>query len=491
MKELFRDLEFKVYTPALEKTITKDGRRLIKGYASTSDLDRQQEIISRPALEGAKNDLLENATVFIEHQHSAMSACGKTIECVLDDKGLLITVELSKAKFVDDIWTLIEEGILNSFSIGGVVLDGHDERDDDGKAYHVIDKICIMEVSIVGLPAQQNAKFSVCKSFHSAIAEQLKLKEGSINMAEQNKQEVVKVEQPKEVDTSEKVSEETKKEEAKEDVVEEKKEVKEVVEEPVKIDVDVSLVDEAEKVEDAVTVESKDVVEKPKEEEAKVEDSEESKEEVAEKPAEEVAEEEVPAEVVKKSEETSPEKEKKEEAKVEKEDTQAEKSTDEKILDRLALIIEKLSALDKKESEEKKKEPEAEKTEDEKARGDGQGQGGQRQGDGGATKCVCPSCGKEFTHEKGVPCNDKKCPDCVVALVGKSEEIKEEKTTETKAVEAIVEKKEEVKTEKKEECLKRKSLAVVVPSPYEEEEEKSKDINKTTDSGWNKLFFGK
>jgi len=55
---------------------------------------------------------------------------------------------------------------------------------------------------------------------------------------------------------------------------------------------------------------------------------------------------------------------------------------------------------------------------DTKARGEGQGQGGGRQGDGGAISCVCPECGKEFSHDRGTPCNERTCPECDVALVG-------------------------------------------------------------------------
>ena len=125
--DLFKDLTFKVYSSTFEKS-EKDGRRFIRGYVSTSGLDLEREIISRKALEKAKDDLLKNHTVFLDHNHSSLMAVGKIIDCILDDKGLLITVELSKAKFVDDIFVLCQENILNSFSIGGIVVDGHDER---------------------------------------------------------------------------------------------------------------------------------------------------------------------------------------------------------------------------------------------------------------------------------------------------------------------------------------------------------------------------
>jgi len=519
MEDLFRNLEFKVHSLDFEKSTTKDGRRLIKGYSSTSDLDRQNEIISRKALEGARNDLLENVTVFMDHQHTALPV-GKVIDCILDDKGLFITVELSKAKFVDDIWQLCLEKILNSFSIGGVVLDGHDERGDDGKSYHVIDKISILEVSICGLPANPEARFEpIYKSFNSAIAEQIKQKEGKSKMAEQNKQEVTKTEEPqkeavkveepkKDEAASEKVSEETKKDEAK---------VEEKVEKP-KIEVDVSLVGEAEKVEEATTVESKDVVEpekkeekvedkvedKPaleapeKKEEEKVEDSEESKEdetesdeqaeeakleatevadnseaiaEASEEAASDVAEEEASDEIVEKSQETSPEKtEENEEAKVEEEES-TEKSTEEKILDALALIIEKLSALDKKEIEEKKEEPKEEKVEDQETK--------EKQEE---YVCECLACGEVVTTSEH--CRDIKCTKCG------GEMRRQERPGVGKEADTTEEKKVEKKVEKKEEEPTRKSMAVIVPSPYEEES-KPEEVKKTSNEGWKQVFFGK
>jgi len=66
-----------------------------------------------------------------------------------------------------------------------------------------------------------------------------------------------------------------------------------------------------------------------------------------------------------------------------------------------------------------------------KARGQGQGQGGARQGDGGADKCVCPKCGTEVSHEKGKPCNDKKCPECGTAMIGKSNKSTEDSSDES------------------------------------------------------------
>lgn len=63
-------------------------------------------------------------------------------------------------------------------------------------------------------------------------------------------------------------------------------------------------------------------------------------------------------------------------------------------------------------------------------RGDGQGSGAGSGRGGGMSKgrgrgvgmgsggfCICPTCGKRFSHQQGVPCLEERCRDCGVALV--------------------------------------------------------------------------
>lgn len=182
MKDLFKDLKFKAIGDFIEKSTTS-GKRIIRGYASVSDiLDRQNEVITHEALVKAKDDLLRNSTIFHEHKHSELPV-GKTIAAEVDSNGLLITVEFTKAKFADDLWKLIEEGIVNRFSIGGVVKEAQEKRDKSGNLFNEITKIELFETSIVGLPANPAARFElVSKSFNQAITEELRKKEGRENM---------------------------------------------------------------------------------------------------------------------------------------------------------------------------------------------------------------------------------------------------------------------------------------------------------------------
>lgn len=47
--------------------------------------------------------------------------------------------------------------------------------------------------------------------------------------------------------------------------------------------------------------------------------------------------------------------------------------------------------------------------------GGGRGRSG-RQGMGPGGKCICPNCGKQVAHRRGMPCFEVKCPDCGTAM---------------------------------------------------------------------------
>jgi len=47
----------------------------------------------------------------------------------------------------------------------------------------------------------------------------------------------------------------------------------------------------------------------------------------------------------------------------------------------------------------------------------GKGQGRRNKGLGPQGKCVCPDCGTEIAHQRGIPCYEQKCPECGSTMV--------------------------------------------------------------------------
>lgn len=44
---------------------------------------------------------------------------------------------------------------------------------------------------------------------------------------------------------------------------------------------------------------------------------------------------------------------------------------------------------------------------------------GNKPGSGPVGKCVCPNCGEEVTHDRGIPCYEMNCPECGTKMVRK------------------------------------------------------------------------
>lgn len=181
--------DFKFYTKDFEVDTKASNKRIITGFATTSDVDRQFDVISEDAIKGAAEDLLQNPTVFYEHKHSEYPI-GKVIDTKIMGGKLLIRVEISKT--ADQVWTLIQEGILRCFSIGGRFLDFKTIHDKDlNKDIRLITKLELFEVSIVGLPANASAIITdvskaIVKSLEDKQIEELEEKQRGEGQGQDN-----------------------------------------------------------------------------------------------------------------------------------------------------------------------------------------------------------------------------------------------------------------------------------------------------------------
>ena len=174
-----KSYDFKFNFP-IQLKADNSGQFYLEGYACTTDLDRQDEVILRTALEKALEDVKQNRTVFYEHK-STEYPIGKIVDTKIVDEGdsskLYVKVYISKTAEI--VRTLIEEGILNKFSIGGKVLK-YKKASMGGKEITEIQDMELYEVSVVGLPANVKAEaigYEVKKSLdlNSEKKEEVKL----------------------------------------------------------------------------------------------------------------------------------------------------------------------------------------------------------------------------------------------------------------------------------------------------------------------------
>jgi HK97 family phage prohead protease/HK97 family phage major capsid protein len=159
---LAKDQVLKLCVPFEQKGVGEEEGLIVKGRASTNVEDRQGDIIASDAWRkaGALSNYLKNPVILAFHDMT--KPIGKTIEHEVDDIGLTITAKISKA--AGDIIELIKDGILSAFSVGFIIKDA----DFDTKSgVFMIKELELFEVSVVSIPANQDALFSIEKNFSS------------------------------------------------------------------------------------------------------------------------------------------------------------------------------------------------------------------------------------------------------------------------------------------------------------------------------------
>jgi len=139
----------------VSEKIANPGELVIAGYATTYDKGLDNAIISRKALSNAAADLKKRSTVLFNHDQNR--PIGRIHEVKLDDKGLFTIAIIDKTE--QEIQEKIKSGTLNKFSIRGRILASHEEWDENsGKSTSVIDNLKLLEVSVVSVPAVDEAE---------------------------------------------------------------------------------------------------------------------------------------------------------------------------------------------------------------------------------------------------------------------------------------------------------------------------------------------
>lgn len=163
----------------------KEDDRICRGYATTPTVDWVDDSVTLEAMQDAKDDLMRKGTNTVFFNHDLNMPIGKVISTMVNDVGMFIEVLISKAKDVEDIWTKIKEGILQSYSIRFKPKKVEVEKDDHGNmvAFKIL-KMDLLEVSVVGLPMNKDANITevLGKSFNTVKSS----KKGDLKMSKEN-----------------------------------------------------------------------------------------------------------------------------------------------------------------------------------------------------------------------------------------------------------------------------------------------------------------
>jgi HK97 family phage prohead protease/HK97 family phage major capsid protein len=133
--------------------------RIITGYASTKDIDRQGDIVEPKAFNDTMTEFMSNPVLQYGHNYGGLPI-GKIVEYEVKRKGLWIKAKISDT--ADDIWDLVKEGILKGISIGFRIVDSVDVEQEK-EIIRKIRKLDLFEISIVNVPANAAALIESAK----------------------------------------------------------------------------------------------------------------------------------------------------------------------------------------------------------------------------------------------------------------------------------------------------------------------------------------
>ena len=148
-------------TSTFKSDVADDGQIRIRGMASTADFDRAGDSISAEAWsKGGLDNFSNNPIILFNHDYNR--PIGRATKVTSVDGGLHLEARISNA--AKDVAELVKDGVLGAFSVGFRVKDADYVKETDGL---LIKDAELFEVSVVSVPCNQAATFSLAKSFDS------------------------------------------------------------------------------------------------------------------------------------------------------------------------------------------------------------------------------------------------------------------------------------------------------------------------------------
>lgn len=172
----------------LHMRLTKAAGRRVEGLASTPNVDRDYDSIDPSAFNESMPGFMANNPMML-FNHDSMMPVGKIVDFRVTREGLYVVGEIAKGTIcADECWSLIQQDVLRTFSVQFIILERETIQPQAARASDMpgmddpnapmedlpsgmgdmpvrrITKAELLEVSIVSIPCNREAVFSVAKS---------------------------------------------------------------------------------------------------------------------------------------------------------------------------------------------------------------------------------------------------------------------------------------------------------------------------------------
>ena len=158
IKPEFRDVED---SRSLKMLVTENGisekDASLFAFASTGDVDRDNEIIDPGAFTETLQEYRKNPVVLWAHQHFN-PPIGKSLSEQVRDDGLIFQPQFAVKENPQAalVWGLYKGGYLNAFSVG-FIPGVYEERESKDAMVRVYTQVELLEVSAVPVPSNRGA----------------------------------------------------------------------------------------------------------------------------------------------------------------------------------------------------------------------------------------------------------------------------------------------------------------------------------------------
>ncbi len=137
--------------------------RTIDAVASTSDLDRDKDIILPSAFKESLPSFRANPVILACHQHRLSSGSSPVIGSAIPesvkitDTEVLFTMRFAETDLGEEYWQLYKDKHMRAFSIGFIAIEWKDEKDENLGYVRTYTKIELLEISAVPVPSNRRA----------------------------------------------------------------------------------------------------------------------------------------------------------------------------------------------------------------------------------------------------------------------------------------------------------------------------------------------